>query len=71
MALTFVQADTVAEGWTLQVFSFGRSVGWILRGADGSYRFYKGASASTPYLPTPLAEDRDLTKLKEWLEANI
>lgn len=71
MSLTFVQTDTVAEGWTLQVYSFDRPVGWIQRGKDGSYRFYKGAGASAAFLPAPLVEDRDLTKLKEWLEANI
>ena len=71
MSLTFVQVDTVAEGWGLEVARFGRTVGWILRGADGAYRFYKGTSASSAYLPTPLVEDNDLAKLKRWLEANL
>ena len=71
MALTFVHADTATEGWSLQVLRFDRPVGWILRGEDGSYRFYKGTSASTAFLPAPLVEDKDLARLKEWLEANL
>ena len=71
MALTYVQTETATERWSLQVLSFDRPVGWILRGEDGSYRFYKGTSASTAFLPAPLVENKDLATLKGWLEANL
>lgn len=71
MPLTFVEADTLADGWTLQVLSAGRAIGRILRGPDGQYRFYKWGSVSAVFLPEPLLEHNDLAKLKDWLEQNL
>ena len=66
MALTFVRADTLGEGWTLKVLKSGLAVGRILRGADGTYRFYKGGGGpGTSLLQQALLENADLERLKE------
>ena len=68
MALTFVQADTFGEGWTLKARKGRLPVGRILRGPDGRYRFYKSSGGSgTSFLQSPLFENHDFANMKKWL----
>jgi hypothetical protein len=72
MPVTFKRADTLGEGWKLKVLKAGRAVARILRGTDGTYRVYRGGGgAGTPLLQSPLAENTDLEKLKEWARAHF
>jgi hypothetical protein len=69
MALTFKQADTLGEGWTLKVMKSGRAVARILRGSDGTYRVYRGGGGvGSPLLQSPLASNTDLDALKVWVK---
>jgi hypothetical protein len=71
MALTFVRADTLGEGWTLQVRKGPRVVGRIIQRMDGQYRFYKGAvGPGTPSMQQPELEDDDLEQLKARIESS-
>jgi hypothetical protein len=46
-------------------------IGRITRATDGTYRFFRGTGGpGRPFVEQPLAENKDLEKLKEWLELN-
>ena len=72
MALRFEQANALAGGaWRLRVLMSRRVIGRITRAADGTYCFFKGTGGpGRPFIEKPLAQNKDLEKLKEWLEIN-